>query len=735
MTPMPRTLGLLLLALALFGCERPSKMEVASNLVAKFPFAEATNETRVVELGPQAASLGEGWSYPETSSGQTFRWAHGARSEVVFTALEARELAIVLRAVPYLAAGETERSLAVEVNGAGIGSVTLGAEPATYRIQVPAESVHSGVNWLVLLPERWRPQMVGRPGDTETRALSIAVLGLAIDGLASSRPPSIDVENELLLLADGSRVDYFLDLAPGSVLAIERTERRGPGTAELEIAVAFDGEETAEVLRASGTAGETLVPLLARGEQRRRAARVSFAVAPPTAARQTGTTVVRSPRVLAPARPEPVAAERAARVVERANLLLVLVDTLRDDHLGAYGYERPVSPHFDHFADSAVVFENARAQASWTRAAVASIFTSLWPGSHGVNRNRGPSQALAADAVTLAEVLSEAGYETAGIYANPNVDAQLGYGQGFDHYAPYLAPDDEVEDVLDAAFDWLDGWQERASGRPFFLYLHTMDPHSPYLPPEEMIRRFAPEARPLVDEIRANPDRENWTSDEATIRGLLGLYDGEIASHDEGFGRLLAELERSELSEETLIVLISDHGEEFYEHGAWNHGRNLHRETVNVPFAMRLPGDAQPQRIAEPVSHVDLMPTLLDYLGIPAPTAIEGTSLRALIERGEPLDRPIFLHTQVFTPLNLGVILGDWKLVERRDPRGTVRRLYHWREDREELRDLAADYPIQARAMGGLLEERLARPAALVGDDVVIDDELAGRLRALGYLD
>ena len=416
----------------------------------------------------------------------------------------------------------------------------------------------------------------------------------------------------------------------------------------------------------------------------------------------------------------------------RPNVVLYVVDTVRADRLGVYGYEKPTSPRLDAFAAGAVLFENAYAQSSWTRPAVASLFTGLLPPAH---RTVGRRSVLPKDAVTLAEILAANGYEGMGLVRNPNVSRAFGFAQGFRRFRSEDRERDET--MLDRVRLWLDE-RQNAEG-PFFLFLHAIDPHGPYDPAPEFEEMFeagaAPEHYRTVRYL-LQLNRGEVEPDAGTAEALSRLYDAEVAQNDHAFGELLDELEDRGLDEDTAVIYLSDHGEEFAEHGRWEHGLSLYEEVLRVPFVMRLPG-VPPRRVEAPAQHVDLLPTLLAYMGIEAPPA-DGRDLLAVRRRGaDPLD--VYTHLDVDGHRAASVIRGHFKLVLPQSPsQGTEPMLFDLEADPGELENLASERPDIVERMLGLLTERnLAgevESAEEIEDDQ-LDEDVRRRLRALGYVD
>ncbi|MDE2691052.1 MAG: sulfatase [Acidobacteriota bacterium] len=416
----------------------------------------------------------------------------------------------------------------------------------------------------------------------------------------------------------------------------------------------------------------------------------------------------------------------------RPNIVLYVVDTVRADRLGVYGYEKPTSPRLDAFAAGAVLFENAYAQSSWTRPAVASLFTGLLPPAH---RTVGRRSVLPEDADTLAEILAANGYEGLGLVRNPNVGRAFGFAQGFTRFRSEDRERDET--MLDRVRLWLD--ERQSADGPFFLFLHAIDPHGPYDPAPEFEEMFEADGAPAhyrTVRYLLGLNRGEVEPEPGTAEALSRLYDAEVAQNDRAFGELLDELSVRGLDEDTAVIYVSDHGEEFAEHGRWEHGLSLYEEVLRVPLVMRLPG-VPPRRVEAPAQHVDVLPTLLGYLGIEAPPN-DGRNLLAARRRGD--DPPdVYTHLDVDGHRAASVMRGHYKLVLPQSPsQGTKPMLFDLDADPGELENLASERPDIVERMLGLLTERnLAdevESAEEIEDDQ-LDEDVRRRLRALGYVD
>ena len=314
------------------------------------------------------------------------------------------------------------------------------------------------------------------------------------------------------------------------------------------------------------------------------------------------------------------------------NVILIVADTLRADHVSCYGYGKPTTPHIDRLAGEGALFEKAYVNLPFSLPSFTTMFTSLYPHSHGITAGL---SALSPSAITLAEVLKEKGWQTAAVIGASNLSAHFGLNQGFQFYdepligKPPLTPQRIAEEVNRIALDWLN---RRDKAKPFFLMVHYFDVHKPYDPPPPFNMAVSPE-----------PSRKNK---KKTIAG----YDGEISYMDAQFQLLLDQIERSGLSKETLFIFTSDHGEGLGEHGSGDHGETLFEQEVHIPLILKGPGIPKGLRVRGIVQHVDLAPTILDFLELSIPSQFQGVSFLpalngagvrkyALFERSTKLER------------------------------------------------------------------------------------------------
>ncbi len=426
----------------------------------------------------------------------------------------------------------------------------------------------------------------------------------------------------------------------------------------------------------------------------------------------------------------------------RPDLVVYLVDTLRADHLGCYGYEREVSPRIDAFAREATLFEDAIAQSSWTRASVASLFTGLLPTEHGANRRRQP---LAPEAETVAELLRDAGYGTAAFVTNPNAGAEFGFDQGFDHFA--YREGESAAELTREVVAWLDARSAAGDEAPLFLYVHTLDPHSPYDPPPAERRRWAP------DVPTPGPNRPNRWIDEARggrvdldllVSRMIDLYDAEIAANDAAFGELVDALRARGRYDDTLLALVSDHGEEFFEHRSFEHGKGVFEEVLRVPTIVRWGAAGPVGRVAEPVQHVDLFHTLLEAARVEPQAGLAARSgarsLLAIAREGTggggSAPRRLFSYLHLDGRPRASLREERMKLMVARDGERVIRpRLFDLDADPGEVENLANRFRSHVERMREPLLRFLALERhGLRGAPVELDEDLQKRLEALGYL-
>lgn len=418
---------------------------------------------------------------------------------------------------------------------------------------------------------------------------------------------------------------------------------------------------------------------------------------------------------------------------ESFNILIYLVDCLRPDHLPFFGYEKNTAPRMTEFSRDCVLFENAYAQSSWTRPSVGALFTGLYPFQHqAITLKSG----LAADFQTLAELLKNKGFHTIGISSNAGIKEFFNFNQGFDYFQYHSNLDGGSAERLNAyAFAKL-----RENPFPFFMYIHTMELHRPYEIREEFYPVETVTPKIVVVEKRGE---ERYKVD---LNATLSLYDAAIAQNDKAFGDLMEELKKLGIYDKTLVILMSDHGEEFFEHGGFAHGQTLYQEQVKHCFIMKLPHQLNGGRVVKDnVQEIDIFPTLLDFAGESMPAHLSGKSLKGLLLSPETIESPF--HDEIFLEtgpnLNMKAIVdGKWKLIHT----GTdwtddisEYELYALESDPGEKTDLYGRNPIVAHYLRSRLlnwtqaQEKLMNIGKEDIEKTLTQKEIE-ELRALGYI-
>ncbi|MDA8019426.1 MAG: sulfatase-like hydrolase/transferase [Thermoanaerobaculia bacterium] len=417
-----------------------------------------------------------------------------------------------------------------------------------------------------------------------------------------------------------------------------------------------------------------------------------------------------------------------AESAERPNVILIVIDTLRADHLGAYDNQRSVSPNLDAFAEQATLFEAASSQAPHTIPSVLQLMSSRYK----------QGRALSPDTPTLAELLSDAGYRTGAIVENANFEFEkeaCGLPRGFDQFFRNGLIDREhvfeqhwksptPADVITAqARRWLSGLNP---DQPFFLWLHYFDPHDPYLPPYSAdMEELSWEAdSSMTGDIRATRLFPKTGVDPGVVkeedrRHLIRLYDAEIRYLDQSLGELFSFLREQRLFEDALIIVTADHGESFGEHGQWTHGTALYEQQIGIPLIVKYPDQTLGRRMEEPVELLDVTPTVLDVTEVKTEARFDG---RSLVNPGR---RAAF----AFWKDEWYVRTREWKLLHRS---GTTQ-LFHISKDASEQFDVANDHPDVVEKLAGMRRARLRQIEASDDELEAVSREAVEQMKSLGY--
>jgi len=457
----------------------------------------------------------------------------------------------------------------------------------------------------------------------------------------------------------------------------------------------------------------------------------------------------------------------------KPNILVYMIDTLRADRTSLYGHSRPTTPFLDKLGREGVVFEDCHVQCTWTKPSVASMMTSLHAVTHGITRGE---HTIPAGATTLAEELRENGWSTASVVANPFAGKATGLERGFDSLVEFPAirrrqlseqRDTDSKAINAIALPWI----EQHRDEPFFLYLHSTDPHAPYRPPAAYEKEFADPTesdRFQVDFSKMVRHRlyggavfnrrealQKGVDPDLFVRRALDRYDAEIAHNDRSIEVLVNKLEELDILSNTLVVVVSDHGEEFLEHGWTGHGHSLYQEQTHGVMMMWNPNLLpEARRVTEPVQLIDLRPTLLELVGLKPKGVVQGRSRVGLLRGEEDPDAPAVMasripsdgsedqdmpqsQTRTFARLD-----SEWKMIYREDAQKTglsAVELYDRKTDPSDQHDLAAENPtvvkpLLAEVQAWVKEQDEVRGMLGPLGESQPDEAMLERLRTLGYV-
>jgi arylsulfatase A-like enzyme len=737
--------------LAFSGCSRETKVY---DFVENFPLADVQQELTLIDFGtpPARRHLLRGWSVDHKGFGRglPYVWSVSEKSVLEFFLSEARNTRAVLRCAPFQFPSSPVQTVSIAINGKESLNVTLKPGMHEYEVVLSRHALLAGKNRLEFGYAYVRaPKDVMRSDDPRQLAVAWDYIRFDLTEVPADSQPHAQLQTGKLHIPFGAQVDYFLRLPPKSVFTIDGLTLEETNGGQLHLVRQRDGEEEqiVEMLRQSNNFRAIPLP----GDAPK-IVRLSFrAVAP--AQKSTGpggVTLVRPAiRIKGSKRDasmwlssQPSSSGLGSR---RSNVVIYLIDALRADHLGCYGYQKPISPHIDAFAKDAILFENSIAQAPWTRSSVASIFTGLYPQTHGVTCLE---DALPVEANTLAEILHAASYTTAAFITNGTVGTAFGFDQGFADFF-YLRSNRKTrtfhqlaDRVNEKVFSWLE--EKKGLQHPFFLYVHTTDPHSPYAPPEDYRTKFASSVKqPRLGSLsRLKAVFEGKVSvTKNVVEDLISLYDAEIAHNDHHFGVFLEELKKRGLYEDTLIILVSDHGEEFYERGTWEHQKTLYAELLNIPLIVKFPSGIafKAKKSSELAQHVDILPMVLDVLGLKIPEHVQGHSLLPSLSSGKQGGRlrKGFSYFNHLGRQGLSVVEGPWKLIRhgKTGAQEHVLELYNHEEDPGEKVNVLERHSVVAEYLLSLMKtHEQGDSGALKPRRAVVDEELREKLKALGYV-
>ena len=630
--------------------------------------------------------------------------------------------------------------LTTYVNGKTVGHARLAGKTfEVFEVGVPADTLSPGENELLLRVDK---SGVAPGLGRQSIALDWVRIGEPALAIPDDAPPTpaeltIDEQSTALRIPSDYALGYALQVPVGARL---RGLVSGEAPGQLRVQAITDGQAHVSLLDINVGPQQQKVDV-DLGRFAGRVARIDLGA--------VGADLqLKAPRIVSTARPRGLATTKVRSGTPLArNLVIILIDTLRADKLAPYNDGTRVrTPGLDRFVQHAAVLTNARAQENWTKPSVATLLSSLLPWEHNATKD---AARVPAAVKLLPELLRERGYFTGSFIANGYVSDKFGFKQGWHTYRNYIREGRRAKAQYVAAdvLEWLD---RRPKDKPFFLYMHTIDPHVPYKPPQHFLSMYDDDKKyrgpvdfrassTLLEKIKLGSIKLK-PRDKARLEAL---YDAEISYHDVHFAAVIEGLEKRALAEDTIVVVTADHGEEFWDHGSVGHGHSVYDELLHVPLVMRIPGLTHgAMRADEAVGLVDVVPTVLEAMGQPVPEELSGRSLLPIL-RGQEGGAPRVAVAGFMRAWRTASV-GKFKLIQR-----TLKHswLYDTEADPKEQNDLAQSHPLALRYMRGLLGLSLADThAAAPGrggrkgrqrhkqQNVHIDKRTAAQLEALGYI-
>ena len=689
-----------------------------------------------------------GWRVdsPQEAGGVTWFEAMDKSARVFFNHKKGGYDRVVIR----MKAVNKSNKVTAYVNNQSLSTFSIGPDWVDHIIKVPAKATREGENQLLL---RFTSQIKAQGRDQVAHVDAVYILPPKASLASAPRGQSVrqvdfkGTSHESLLGARPQSWTYHLQLPEGRPALTFAFGAKEAG-ARFRITARADTipEETAfDLTTTASDAGKWAYGTADLSTYAGHAVALTLTLGGKWASGQLAAWG--SPAISTPPFKDDAIAARAPQKAAR-NVLIYLIDTMRYDKFDFYNPKTSCeTPHISAFARDATIFDHAYDNENWTKPSCATILTGLYPETH---KTKEDGSRLPQSVTTLGEHLQSKGFKTASFIANGYVSRKFGFDQGWDHHGNYIREgrNTNVDNVVKESLAWID----RHKDARFFTYIQTIDPHVPYSPPKEWRKKYwdrgykGPISPRSTGNQLADIKTKKMEVSDQDKRYLEALYDGEVSFNDHHFGELIAGLKARGLYDDTLIVLISDHGEEFWEHGSVGHGHSLFEEMIHSPMIVRFPGKvASGRRIPHVVSMVDLAPTLYDVLGVKPSAGLEGVGFSDTFDGvGDPHPR---IAISDFLYRKKSVRVGRYKWITA----GRDGALYDIYTDPGDKKDLHNKHGLGHALVRGHLgvfmgaddksrwwrATRSASPRVEIEADMLdeIDPELQAQLEAMGYVE
>lgn len=648
-----------------------------------FPYMSKESETREIDFGVEDRSdekyLANGWDLPEIEqkTNNTYRWGVGSQSNihVYFTSLT--EKFVKMNCRPFNPDNQPNQTGEIFINNNYLQKMEF-EKKGEYSFRIPSNLLNVGSN---VISFRWEHQRKPIDFGDKKDERSLAVLFYHLEFLdenkeSYSKNQAKDIsllsydKGSMIVVPPGQLLDYHIELSKNPILKFglsTNTPLKRDSRVHVEISN-IQGNKISHTFERDQINRHKEIKLNLESFANE-SVRIVFANSinndPDLLIFWTNPVVHFSaekdfPLFLQAKKNVSVKKSRKKQKSKKPNVFIYLVDALRADHLSCYGYDKETTPFIDEFSKDGILFRNFFANASWTKPAVGSILTGLYPHKH---RAETREEKLSSDVIMLSEILKLNGYYTIYLTSNVNISKEFNFNQSIDYYKWSPVYDNSSEILNSDLFSFIEN-NPGILEEPIFAYIHTIDPHEPYVPQEPFLKfmRKDIEKKGLAFSSDINLKRSTEGLSKEDIEFIMSLYDCEIYQNDFHFNKFIEFLKEKELFENSIVIFVSDHGEQFFEHGELFHGYSIYNEEIHIPLIIKFPHNEFSGTQSDLfLSQVDLMPTLLNYLGYDIPAQVDGMDILSLLKK-ENVKRSIFIKENLDDFSFIGFITNTDKM-------------------------------------------------------------------------